>query len=539
MTETVSASPATIGVNEVHLPTALHWGLLSWAFLALAAGLLTSIMHEDLAKLLRSWGREEYNYAYMLPVVAAFLFWQKSTCVAQTPVRQTWIGVVVTAAGLLMYVAGELSTVYTLVQYAFLVTLGGVAIGIIGWPAFRIVAPAYLLLFFVVPLPPFLYNNISADLQLLSSQLGVSVMRLLGVSVFLEGNVIDLGGYKLQVAEACSGLRYLFPLMALGYIAAYIFKGAFWKKAVLFSSTIPIAVLMNSVRIGMIGVFVEYGGLTQAEGFLHDFEGWAVFMACAVLLALLMALLAKVGTEPIPLRDAFAIEGPTPLPANLRRQCRRIPLAFYVLLSMLVFAAAASYAVPRKGEVALERTPLLFFPSSIGEWRGRADALDPIYLKKLRLDDYLLADYSSGRDQGVNLWIAYYGSQRKGASVHSPKSCLPGGGWQLQGLSQIDVSGVTISGRPLRVNRALMQMGEERQLLYYWFQQRGRVLTNEYLVKLYVFWDALTRNRTDGALVRLTTSVAGGHDRDLADADELLSDFARVISPRLPRFIPD
>ena len=127
----------------------------------------------------------------------------------------------------------------------------------------------------MIPLPEFVLANLSTRLQLLSSQLGVAFIRLFDISVFVEGNVIDLGGYKLQVAEACSGLRYLFPLMTLGFLMACFYKGARWKRVVLFLSSIPITVLMNSIRIGIIGVTVERWGIRMAEGFLHDFRaGW-------------------------------------------------------------------------------------------------------------------------------------------------------------------------------------------------------------------------------------------------------------------------
>ena len=136
-----------------------------------------------------------------------------------------------------------------------------------------------LFLLFMIPLPNFLYNNLSAQLQLLSSELGVAVIRLFDIGVYLEGNVIDLGTYKLQVVEACSGLRYLFPLTSLAFLMAYLFKAAAWKRIVIFLSSIPITLLINSFRIGVIGVLVEYWGPGQAEGFLHDFEGWVVFMS--------------------------------------------------------------------------------------------------------------------------------------------------------------------------------------------------------------------------------------------------------------------
>ena len=102
----------------------------------------------------------------------------------------------------------------------------------------------------------------------------------MGVPVYLDGNVIDLGVYKLQVAEACSGLRYLFPIMSFTYVFAVLYRGPLWHKLVLLALAVPIAVLMNAVRIGIIGILVDRYGIAQAEGFLHVFEGWVVFLSC-------------------------------------------------------------------------------------------------------------------------------------------------------------------------------------------------------------------------------------------------------------------
>jgi EpsI family protein len=136
----------------------------------------------------------------------------------------------------------------------------------------------------------------------------------------------------------------------------------------------------------------------------------------------------------------------------------------------------------------------------------------------------------------VNFYVAYYASQRKGESAHSPRSCIPGGGWEIASLTQRDVDGVSVAGQPLRVNRVLIQKGDSKQVVYYWFQQRGRIITNEYLVKWYLFWDALTRNRTDGALVRLVASVGPGQNEQEADAQ--LSTFAASVSSPLEKYIP-
>jgi EpsI family protein len=121
--------------------------------------------------------------------------------------------------------------------------------------------------------------------------------------------------------------------------------------------------------------------------------------------------------------------------------------------------------------------------------------------------------------------------------VHSPRACLPGGGWQLRDFDQREIPGVRINGHVLRVNRTLIELGNQRELVYYWFLQRGRIVTNEFAVKWYLFWDAVTRHRTDGALVRIITSVPSGASE--SEADRQLTGFAGLIAVDLPRYIPN
>jgi EpsI family protein len=214
-----------------------------------------------------------------------------------------------------------------------------------------------------------------------------------------------------------------------------------------------------------------------------------------------------------------------------------LPRPFVAASLLLLSGAAVAHVLPSRAEVIPERQDFLFFPREIGGWTGEKTRMGQKYLEALRLTDYLLADFENPLGDSVNLYVAYYASQRKGASVHSPKTCLPGGGWQLKEFSQRTIDGVEVSGEPLRVNRSVIQLGDQRQLVYYWFQQRGRIMTNEYLVKWFLFWDALMKNRTDGALVRLTTVLDTGEET--AEADAALETFARSTVGALNGFIPD
>ena len=152
-----------------------------------------------------------------------------------------------------------------------------------------------------------------------------------------------------------------------------------------------------------------------------------------------------------------------------------------------------------------------------------------------------MANYFRPKDPAhVNFYVAYYSSQRKGGSVHSPQSCLPGGGWRIDEFYERTLSGVGPGNQGLTVNRAVIKKGQARQLVYYWFQQRDRLLTNEYLVKWYLFRDAVTRNRTDGALIRIVTSFGEGEGEGEgeAEADQRLTDFVRETYSRLEPHLP-
>jgi exosortase D (VPLPA-CTERM-specific) len=527
-----SIEPLGRGATVWRLPWSVGLGA------ALVAALSVWLFWDGLSFMWGYWlGTPEYSHGILIPPIAAFLMWQQKDRLERIPFDGSWWGVVLVLLGGSLLVLGQLGTVYTLVQYAYLVTLAGLALSFTGWRAFRLLAIPLLILVFMIPLPQFVLNKLSLDLQLLSSQLGVWFMRLFDISVYVEGNVIDLGGYKLQVADACNGLRYLFPLMTLGFLMSYFYKGAMWKRVALFLSSIPITLLMNSLRVGAIGVMVEHWGIGMAEGFLHEFQGWAVFMLCAGLLLGEIVILNRIGHENGTWRELFGVEFPAPTPNGARRLARRAPRAFLAAAGALLTFVIVALLLPRPAEIFPSRENFAQFPMHLDGWEGRRGSLEGVYLDVLKLDDYLIADYSNGAGQTVNLYVAFYDSQRKGEAVHSPRSCLPGGGWQMRDFAQRDVPGVFVAGRPLRVNRALIELGDQRQLVYYWFQQRGRVITNEYAVKWYLFWDALTQHRTDGAMLRLITQLPAGSSE--AAGDRRLEDLGAQIARELPRFVPN
>jgi exosortase D (VPLPA-CTERM-specific) len=506
-----------------------------WGLLAVSALGLGLAFRPALTDLYASWmSREEYSFGILVPFIAAFLLWQRRDRLAAIRFEPGWAGVGVLGAGLALGAVAHVATAATLAQYAFVASLAGVALAAVGRRAFAVLAAPLAMLLFMLPLPELLLGELSRTLQLVSSQLGVWLIRLAGVSVYLEGNVIDLGTMKLQVVEACSGLRYLLPLLTLGCITAFFFRAPLWQRALLVASTVPITLLMNSARIALIGVTVEHFGRAAAEGLLHDFEGWVVFMTCMAVLFAQMWLFARLAGRR--LREVFAIELPGPAPYGAELRVRTVPASLFAAVALLAGAAIAQLVIPAPESVVPARREFSQFPLALDAWRGRTERMNPLHLDMLKLDDYLLANYAHGSAPGVNLYIGYYAVQRHGLAAHSPSECLPADGWEMQRFERYVVPGVQAAGGELEVNRVVIQKGAARQLVYYWFQQRERSLRSEYAVKAWLFWDLLTRQRSDGALVRLVTPLPPGEDAE--DADRRLAQFAALVMSRLPSHVP-
>ena len=518
----------------------LQWWLLGGAALALVASYLPALRF-----MVATWQQvEEYSYGWFVPAISAFLIWQRSDTLRRHELTGSWLGLGVVMVALLLGAVGQLSAIRSFSQYGFVLGVFGLSLAAIGVRGTRLIAMPLALLVFMIPLPQFVLREVSHSLQLVSSELGVAMIRLLGISVFLEGNVIDLGSYKLAVVEACSGLRYLFPLMVLGCLAAYFFQGAWWKRLFIVASTVPLTIAINSLRIAIIGVTVEHWGSEMAEGLLHDLEGGFMFLVCLALLIGEMALLARLGPRKQSLRSVFGLDLPVPMAKGAAPSTRRVSGPATAAGLLLVLTATITLAFPAGQQVAPARQSFNSFPLQLpGGWVGRADRIAPDILAVLAVDDYIIANYTRDKAPWVNFYSAYYASQSGGQSSHSPRTCIPGDGWSILKIDEVDVplgrkdSGSESGNGSLRVNRALIQKGEHKHLVYYWFRQRGQTMTSEFQVKWRILRDGVLHDRSDGALIRLVTPFLA--TEDAATAEQRLIDFVRTAEPRLSAFIPD
>ena len=511
-----------------------------WFLIALVGAAV--FFADGLEALLAAWSLPEYSHGPLIPILSGLLFLRQLREYPPDPgpKRHRWTGVTVIVAALALASLGKLSNISDLVAYATILWVGGILLVSFGWTTGKHFWPPVLHLVYMLPLPGVIYYKMTTWLQFISSELGVYFLRILSIPVFLDGNIIDLGVTKLHVAEACSGLRYLFPILSFSYIFAVLYKGPMWHKAVLLISAAPITVFMNSVRIAVAGIIVQYYGLDWLEGFTHFFEGWVIFIACILILFLLARIMLFFNARKMSLAEALDLETDGLIEQTARMRLLQASPAM-ILTAFLMAGAAIGWqkVAPQNATAAIERSSFAEFPRRLGDWQqqGAPRALDPRVETVLGADDYRSVTLAHpNREPTVEFFSAWYADQSKGG-VHSPEICLPGGGWEIAWLERSDLTDQMNWPTPFHVNRAIIQKGETRMMVFYWFEQKGRKVAWDMAAKYWLLVDGIRTGRTDGALVRLTTPIL--RTETDADAEARLMDVLRETTRILPRFIPD
>lgn len=206
-----------------------------------------------------------------------------------------------------------------------------------------------------------------------------------------------------------------------------------------------------------------------------------------------------------------------------------------LISSVILIVAGFLLGFVSHGEETPLRKSFAHFPLHVDKWSGKELGLDTKVLQVLQVDDYMMRQYRQGQGASIGLYVGYYGSMRQGATYHSPKNCLPGSGWSFIKTGTTHLQVAQHHGAPVEVNAFIIQKGLEKQLVLYWYQDRGRIITSEYWAKIYMVVDAMFKRRTDGAFVRLTVPFTGD-DEEVARQQG--NAFAETIFPLLQAHLP-
>jgi exosortase len=266
---------------------------LPWADIAWFGVLLVACYAPVLRALVRQWdGDPDMGHGFFVPVIAAFIVWQRrEELLAVTP-KPNWWGLVLVMWGGVQLVIATLGAELFTARLSFLITLIGVVLMLGGNEMLKKLAFPLFLLFFMVPIPAVIYSAATFKLQILASKLADDALTLLSIPVLREGNVLELPNQKLSVVEACSGIRSLLSLTFLSLVYGYFFEKKTWVRVVLFVSTIPIAIIANGSRVTITGIMTQIKA-ELAEGFFHEAQGWVIFMVALAILIVWHQMLVR------------------------------------------------------------------------------------------------------------------------------------------------------------------------------------------------------------------------------------------------------
>ncbi len=270
--------------QDVQIPaiTKSRWSLQDTHFAwgsAIIGILMVAVYYRIVGKLVFDWYETpDFSHGFLVPIFAGYLVWVKRDRLRNTRIAPSWSGILAVAVGLVILFLGVYGAELFLTRISLVILLAGLVLGFGGHALLKELRFPLLSLLLAIPIPYIVFNQITLPLQSLASRLASDLLPMFGVPVLREGNIIELPAMKLEVAEACSGIRSLMSLFTLSVFYGYFLEKSNLRRVFLALASIPIAIAANAVRILGTGLCVQYWDPDKAMGFFHEFSGWVMFL---------------------------------------------------------------------------------------------------------------------------------------------------------------------------------------------------------------------------------------------------------------------
>jgi exosortase len=302
MLVTQPAAHPVPGAPETEKIASTRTGWSRWAPVLVLTVLIVAIYYRVLGKLVYDWyTNPDFSHGFLVPVFSAYLMWTKRDALRRTPVQQSWSGVYLVAAAIFTLFLGIYGAELFLSRLSLVMLLAGLVWTLAGRAVLKELRFPLLVLLLAIPFPAVIYNQITFPLQIFASKMASAILPVFGVPVLRDGNIIQLPSMRLEVAEACSGIRSLMSLFTAAVFYGYFLEPSPRRRVILALASLPIAVLANAARIVGTGLAVQYWDPDKALGFFHEFSGWLMFvisLVCLYLLHSLMRLQKRVSGRP-------------------------------------------------------------------------------------------------------------------------------------------------------------------------------------------------------------------------------------------------
>ncbi|SEM27850.1 exosortase D, VPLPA-CTERM-specific [Syntrophus gentianae] len=477
------------------------------------------------------WHNDDYSYGFFIPLISLYLFWDKRQLLKNLQFHSSWVVFPLLLLFVLISLYGILGSSGNISMPAVPVLIILFSAFCFGIQAFRQLILPLGFLVFMIPVPPVIENHLGVFLKSISSKIGGQIIELFNIPVHVSGNIIDLGFTQLQVVDACSGLRYLFPLIALGVLYAYFFEKIAWKKLVCVAATIPIAILVNALRIGATGILANFWGPSVAEGFFHGASAFVLFAVAFAMLFLIGLILRKLPPKVPEVVKANSMEKmeQASIPAGDGKSAFYVSLLILSVVGWLSWSTGAMPAVKIQGGIQS-------FPLSIGAWQGQMELVDPEIIEKSGAEEAFSGLYRNPESGDVSLYMGYRSSAFLANEnyFHSPTVCLPSSGWIVKETTKHVIPDVPHFGQ-ISVSKMVIENMGARQLVYFWFQTKDKATSDKNINRFHLAMHAIMRDNTYALFIRPITPIRQGES--MADAEKRMDQFVREMVGALDKYL--
>lgn len=506
-----------------------------WQLIALLL-LLVALYAKVVPEMVQQWYQDEnYSHGFLVPLIAGYFFYNRWSEISVTPAVPWKPGFLLIIFGLFQLLIGWLGTEYFTMRSSLIVLLAGLVLSFFGPKLFHAITLPIGYLLFMVPIPYIIYDAVAFPLKLFVTKVSVLTLKAVGVVVVREGNIIMFPATTLEVADACSGIRSLISLLALAVAFAFFIRITPWKRWLLISSAIPIAIFTNAMRVIVTGLLAQYWGEKAAQGFFHEFAGLAVFGLAMIMLVFFGAVLTRSG-----LNNAIS-ESQEPGNSDAPNICfgpvdksvpaGRIPATFFATVFVLLTLVGLYINLHQDLQVPIKKS-FDQFPTDVSGWRMVGESyLSANVQKVLKASDTLSRQYVNVDGKKANLYIGYHGGGKGSGGIHSPKNCLPGSGWYEVSTGKTVME---LDGKRVNLVQSVYQKGTDKEVFLYWFQARSKTINDEYSLKLAEITNSLLYRRRDTAFIRISVPFETDQQTAVAIGEHFLKDMFPVIQGFLP-----
>lgn len=257
-----------------------------------------ALFYQTIVELVKDWFiNPNYSHGFLIPIITGYMIWEKRHDIHSIPLNPNNTGLLVIVVGLILHLLGNIGAEFFTMRIAVIITILGILLYLMGGEITKklVVPIAYLI--FMIPIPAIIWNKIAFPLQIFASKMAEMTIRAIGITVLREGNIIYLVNTTLEVVDACSGLRSLTALLALSTAFAYLSSHSWFKKWVLLLSAIPIAILVNIIRLSFTACLASWFGEKIAQGLMHEFSGLLIYLLALIMLTGVHMVLSRIGHD--------------------------------------------------------------------------------------------------------------------------------------------------------------------------------------------------------------------------------------------------